>query len=172
MAYTESDLMRPGCTGYTCNGGFSAKVLLARVGILVGAAALLFVMFYLTFRTIPTVSFTAAAAMVFAAWFFLQFTKIEYAYTVSTGHVEVTKIYGARRHKKIAAFETADIENITRYIENGTYKSDTVLACSEKDPYAYRVVYNTADGRKAIVLSIPDNPKKCFKYYKGAVFTD
>ena len=172
MASYEGDTINAGYTEFLTKVKPSGKAVAARIFIVLAAAIVLFIMFYVTFKTIPVVSFMLAVAIIFLAWFCWQFTRVEYEYTVATGHVELSKIYGARVRKKVLSFETAAIERISPYEAGSSFKTQTLLACNANDPNAYRIVYTSANGPCAVVLSMPEKSIKCFRYYKRSAFTD
>ena len=171
MAKYEGDMLGAGYTEYITTVKATGKVIAARIGIILGTALMLFVLFYFTFKTVITVAFMASVAIIFIAWFLLQFTKIEYEYVVATGHFELSKIYGARVRRKICGFDTAEITRIAPY-RDGSRLENVSFACDKNDANAYAVTYHEAKGDKTLVISMPDKAKKCFMYYKRTAFAE
>lgn len=176
MAKYEADILNPGYSEHLIAVRPTGKVRLARVAILLGAAALTLLLLALTLMTIPTVSFIAVVLVVFVAWFLWQFTKVEYEYTIATGELELCRIYGARVRKTVLTFKTADLSAVfpaSRLSAERKDVKDVLYACNRDDPNAYALLYAAKDGvQKALVVAVTEKTKACLKYYRRSVVTE
>lgn len=169
----ESDTLSTGYCEYLTKVKPSSKVTVARILIILAAVVLVTAMLVITLKTIPVVSFFFGAFMVFVAWFVFQFTKIEYEYTVATGELTLSKIYGARVRKDVLNIKTSDITSIIPESELKNIKADNVLyTCRKSDVNLLCLVYTTKESDKnVLVISAPDKTVSCLKYYRRSAFT-
>lgn len=173
MAKYEADMLQTGYCEYLTPVSPTGKVRAARICIWALAICLTLAMLVLTLSTIPAVSFMLAAIFVFCAWFALQFTKIEYEYTIATGSFELSKIYGARVRKKVTEFKTSEILAVfpvSRLAEYQRQSADMRYICKKDDPYALGLLYTHGAKKHILVLSAPDKTVKCLKHYRQNAF--
>ena len=169
----ESDTLSTGYCEYLTKVSASSKVIIARISIFLVTSALVTAMLIITLKTIPVVSFFLGALIVFMAWFVFQFTKIEYEYTIATGELTLSKIYGARVRKDVLTIKTADISVICPESELKNIKANNVFyTCRKSDINLLCLVYATNENDKNIlVISAPDKTVSCLKYYRRSAFS-
>lgn len=171
MAKYEADSLQAGYCEYLTPTDATPTVRLARFGIVAAAVVLTLGMLVLTLNTVPAVSFMLGVIFVFCAWFAWQFTKIEYEYTVATGMLELSKIYGARVRKKITEFKTSEIDAVFPLARLADYAKDTdvLYTCRKNDPYAVGLLYTVGGTRRILILSAPEKTLKCLKHYRRSI---
>ena len=169
----ESDSLNTGYCEYMTKVPASAKVIVARVGIILFAIFLIISMLVFTLKTIPVVSFMALALITFMAWFVFQFTKIEYEYCIATGVLTLSKIYGARVRKDVLEIKTSDVSLITPESRLADIKADNVFyICKKTDVNPICLVYLDKHSEKnVLVISAPDKTVSCLKFYRRSAFS-
>ena len=96
------------------------------------------------------------ALLVFLTW---RYTSVEYEYSVTSGEVTVSKIYGGRSRRVVAEFRLRDCSMIApawdrlwKEQAEAFDASSRVKALSAPDaPDTYFAAYETRDGEKGIV---------------------
>ena len=172
MATHESDMLNAGYCEHLTSVNATKKVKLARFLIVLITLVMTAAMLFVTLNTIPPASFMIAVIMIFFARFVFQFTKIEYEYTVATGVLSLSKIYGARKRKDIMEIKLSDISRISPVCDLAciTAKRENIIfACRKNDENAIMLVYNQ---NKVLVISAPQKTIACLKYYKKTAFVN
>lgn len=172
MANNSMDNMNVGYCEYLTKAPVTKKVVLARCLLFVCAAILITVMLVITLKTIPVVSFMLGVIIVFMTWFIFQFTKIEYEYTIVSGELILSKIYGERMRKDVFSFKTADIISVLPVEKLNEARYDGIFyTCTPKAPGRICILYSQNGKTMAIVISAPDKTISCLKYYKRSAFS-
>lgn len=169
-AYTDDGVPAVGRASYTAGAAASGRVIAARVGIVLAAAGLLTAGLYFSLKFIPAVGFMLAAMLVFVTWYALQFTKIEYAYTIEKGMLAVEKVYGARKAKAVGRYRLARLASARPFTADA--EENAVFFCKKDDAFAYTLRFRGEEGGEGetLVLSLPDEMRKCVRYYNAGAF--
>ena len=144
----------------------TGKIKAHRALITVLAVALSALALILTFPTVPVVGFLLVLVIAFFARLAWQYTKIEYEYTIATGELELSKIYGARSRRVILSIGMSDVAEIFPLSRLGNRSENILFACGRDDGDAYCLKY---DGG-ILVISAPERTKACLKHYKRSAF--
>ena len=110
--------------------------------------------------------------VIFATW---RYTNVEYEYSVLSGRLTVSKIFGGRSRKKALELDLRDAEAILplgekqseRLIDDFDPQSETSFLSNREHPEAYAVLYRDEDTRCAVYLEINDKMMKTCKLYNS-----
>lgn len=110
--------------------------------------------------------------VVFATW---RYTNVEYEYSLLSGRLTVSKIFGGRSRKKVLELDLRDAEAILplgekqteRVIDDFDPQSETSFLSHRESPEAYAVLYRDEDTRCAVYLEINDKMMKTCKLYNA-----
>ena len=113
--------------------------------------------------------------VIFATW---RYTNVEYEYSVLSGRLTVSKIFGGRSRKKALELDLRDAEAILplgekqseRLIDDFDPQSETSFLSNREHPEAYAVLYRDEDTRCAVYLEINDKMMKTCKLYNSQAF--
>lgn len=117
----------------------------------------------------------ATVLIVFAAFIFWKYTKIEYDYVISGGDMQMHIVYGGRNRKELFTFKISSAELIADLAGNPTDNSRyqkvyTCVSSMEAENILY-VVFKNGDGEKCIAYF--EAPKKAFsllKFYNSSAY--
>ncbi len=131
----------------------SGKILLAKIGIVLAVIILTFAVFWF----IPAILPLMFSVFVVGAYFAIKLLNLEYEYAFTNGELDIDKIMGKRKRKRMVSTEVKNIKLMAPY--TAEYESDAT---------AYNVEYThdfssspSAAGRWFIIFEDNDG-KLCF----------
>ena len=113
--------------------------------------------------------------LIFATW---RYVNVEYEYSVNSGVITFSKIYGGRSRKKLGELDIRQVDELLRLSDPFTERrldgfdpeaGDNFLSSRDSET-AYAAIYVDEDGTKCVVyLEILPMLMKSFKIYNSAV---
>lgn len=116
--------------------------ILKKVGIVVGALVLAFVIMFIL-PGIPVVGpFIGSFGLLlvvgefYGVWYLLSSMNVEYEYILTNGEIDIDKIIARRKRKRLITVNTRNFTEMGRYspekVQGKTFSS-TIMACSRVD---------------------------------------
>ncbi len=124
--------------------------------VLVCVAALaLSVLLFIYSAQIPLLVI-AIVAVIYGAYYLVQSFFAEYEYIITNGSVDIDKIIGKSRRKRVISFECSDIIKTAKSSDTNIPRAvDKVFICSNKSENAVYVVASKGQARIAVLME-PD----------------
>ncbi len=109
---------------------------------------------------------------IFATW---RYANVEYEYSVISGRIIFSKIYGNRSRKKVMELDLRVAEAILplgekqteRVIDDFDPQSETSFLSHRESPEAYAVLYKDDDTRHAVYIEVNERMMKTLKLYNA-----
>jgi|GEM_PF-72701 hypothetical protein len=172
----ETNILSSSYAEYIVAKKTDLKDVLIKVGIVLAGLILAVVLLIITLKTVPTASFLILVFLVGLCGYALSFTKIEYEYIIVQGELEVVKIFGKKKRKKILDLKFTEIEKIAprasfdASIKGMTIKKTTAACTKLSDDGVYGVLYmEKGDQKSVIYLNVIKRTLDTFKYYKRSI---
>ena len=116
--------------------------------------------------------------IVFMTW---RYVNIEYEYSITSGFLSFSKIYGSRSRKKFLEIPIKDfalcapIDNREKYKRALLYKPEkefSALPSSKINENSYFAIFELDKKHCIFLFEMTENTKKIIKFYNAPVFTD
>ncbi len=150
-----------------------AKLVLAKVGILLFAIAAVALSFFFVLQWVAAAMLPIFIGIMALCWYLWRFTNVEYEYIIISATVEVHKIYGERVRKKIFEINTRDIEKIAPLyahpeVKDGKYDNILDISDGTGGDDLFYLTYSGENGSGIIYLNVIKKTLDVFKYYKSS----
>ena len=109
---------------------------------------------------------------IFATW---RYSCLEYEYSMVSGHLTVSKIYGGRSRKKVMELDVRTVETILplnekqteRLLDDYDPQSEVSFLTHRESPEAYALLYKEDDCRTVVYIEVNERMMKTLKLYNA-----
>jgi len=113
--------------------------------------------------------------IVFAAFIFWKYTKIEYDYFISSGDMQMNIVYGGRSRKELFTFKISSAELIadpkSNPADNSRYQRVYTCVSSMEAQGIIYAVFKNQNGEKCIVyFEAPKKALSLLKFYNSSAY--
>ncbi len=148
-----------------------AIIVLSAVSVFIALFAVLSIFASATVVVMPMVT----VLIVFGAFIFWKYTKIEYDYVISTGDMQMHIVYGGRSRKELFTFKISTAELIADPVstpaDNSAYdKVYTCVSSMDAVGIVYAVFKNTRGERCIVYFEAPKKALSILKFYNSAAY--
>ncbi len=140
---------------------YDAKRVAAIVGIYLGGAALIWLIFTIAIGYGPFGMFVFIALIFPILYFtvmFASFFKVEYEYILTNGEVDIDKIVNKSRRRRVATFECSAVESMKKYNKNEASPANInkKIIAGNIEENTYSVIVKTKKGERIHLVFTPD----------------
>ena len=109
---------------------------------------------------------------IFASW---RYANVEYEYSISSGVLTISKIYGGRSRKKVMELDLRTVETIIplnekqteRLLDDYDPQSEVSFLTHRESPEAYALLFKEDDSRAVIYIEVNERMMKTLKLYNA-----
>ena len=131
-------------------------------GLMIAAAMFLIIALVFAFVYIGIVAVAAAAAVIWGLVWLLQGTSVEYEYIVTNDDLDIDKIVGKRKRKRLVTISLKTVTEIGEYRSDESLDSEVaVMAHDETGSDMWYLYADTAKYGKLALVFNPDGNTLC-----------
>ena len=108
-------------------------------------------------------------------WLTWKYVQVEYEYSVFSGVITVSRIYGGKKRKQLVSVRIKELSAVVPYTDEHIHKVNnfeaqkTVMAASCSDaPSAYIALWTDSDTRMLLCFEPDEKILKLIKYYNAS----